>query len=458
MKQLTKEELFRLSIILLPNLMISLNTYMLQVALPEIEQSLSMSFNDAQFVLTGYSLGLASFLIISSFLGDRLGQKKILLIGIFFFMLLALIGGSTHSAKVLILVRIFQGITGALIQPQVMVLMREGFSKEKQGPVFAIYGMVIGLGFTFGLLLGGIIMEWNLAGNSWRNIFFINIPVCLLVLLLSRFIPERKGISQENLDKVGSLLLIGGSFLLAYHIVYFAGLSSFFFILVAALILFLFFLVEKKQTHPLVQLAVFKEDSFSKGLLSVFSIYLTMFALFFLVTYYAQEGLGKSVFETGFIFLPLGIGFTIASISSSYFLKKRGNHLLLIGILMMIFSLFLLAISVSKQSDLFAFFNISLLFLYGIGLGFTTTPLIGIILIKVTSRFSALASSMINMTMYFSNIIGVALMGNLFKGIVQSKDSYVLSFICSLLAIVVVLVMTFFLFKSLLIKKEKTCA
>ncbi|MDT2834104.1 MFS transporter [Vagococcus carniphilus] len=85
MNQLTKKEWLRLSIIFLPNLMISLNTYMLQVALPEIQKTLGITFSDAQFILTGYSLGLATFLILSSFFGNRWGQKSILLLGISFF-------------------------------------------------------------------------------------------------------------------------------------------------------------------------------------------------------------------------------------------------------------------------------------------------------------------------------------------------------------------------------------
>ena len=457
MKQLTKKEWFRLSLILLPNLMISLNTYMLQVALPEIEVSLEMTFKDAQFVLTGYSLGLASFLIISSFLGNRLGQRKILLAGIFSFMLLSLIGGSTNSALVLIIIRILQGISGALIQPQVMVLMREGFSKEKQGIVFAIYGMVIGLGFTFGLLLGGIIMELNFGGASWRNIFFINIPICLVILLLSSLIPTKVPITSENLDKSGSLLLISGSFLLAYHIIYFSNFLSLLIILLALFLLTFFYQVEKRKRHPLVNFRVFKEPLFLKGVLSVFSIYLTMFGFFFLVTYYAQQGLGKTVYQTGFIFLPLGIGFTCASISSSYYLKKLGNHLLLKGIGLMVISLLLLILNVtSYQEDLLAISNTLLLFSYGVGLGFTTTPLIGLILIEVSSFFSALASSIINMTMYFSNIIGVALLGSVFKTSVYKTESYQLSFSITLSVIILLLILAYRLFKQLL-KKEKAC-
>ena len=451
-EKLTKAEMLRLSIILLPNLMISLNTYMLQVALPEIQKGLGSSFSDAQFVLTGYSLGLASFLIISSFLGNRLGQKKVLLTGIILFMLLCLIGGSTSSVTVLILVRIGQGIAGALIQPQVMVLMREGFSVEKQSLVFGIYGMVIGLGFTFGLLLGGFIMKWNLVDLGWRNIFFINIPFCLLIVCLQQLIPKKEKSVSGTIDKSGSLLLIVGSFLLVYQLIYFVGVKSTLLISLSLIVLVIFYHLEKsylkKEKMPLVDVRVFKEAKFLIGLLSVFSVYVTMFSLFFLMTYYAQEDLGKTVFQTGFIFLPLGIGFTVASITSSKVLKKIGNHLLIIGVLGMIASLCLLSFSVLQQPDLFSIYNMLLLALYGVFLGFTTTPLVGIILIKVSSHYSAVASSLINMTMYFANILGVALLSQLFKLSFVQSSRFVYSLIFIVIELLISLIMITYLCKK----------
>ncbi|MDT2866116.1 MFS transporter [Vagococcus carniphilus] len=459
MNQLTKKEWLRLSIIFLPNLMISLNTYMLQVALPEIQKTLGITFSDAQFILTGYSLGLATFLILSSFFGNRWGQKNILLLGISFFFVLSIIGGITSSETVLILVRIGQGISGALIQPQVMVLMREGFSKDQQPFIFSLYGMVIGLGFTFGLLLGGIIMKLNLFNLGWRNIFFFNLPVCLLILCMSSLIPKREPITKDSVDVKGSSLLVLGSFLLVYQIIYFKNITSVVIILIGLALLFFFRKVEKvrlnKKQTVLVDFSIFQEPNFLRGIASVFCVYMSMFGLFFLMTYYAQLGLGKSVFQTGFIFLPLGIGFTLASIASANWLKKMGNQLLLLGVLGMLGSLIILMFSLKNQPDLFTFFNLFLLFLYGLFLGITTTPLIGIILIDVSTEFSGLASSIINMVMYFSNIMGVALIGGAFKKIAGQTNNYLFGFSYSLTGVLLCLVLTGYYFKITFIEEKK---
>ncbi|MEG0551058.1 MAG: MFS transporter [Vagococcus sp.] len=460
MNKLTKGEWLRLSIIFLPNLMISLNTYMLQVALPEIQHTLGVPFNDAQFILTGYSLGLATCLIISSFLGNRLGQKKVLLGGVLLFLILSIIGGSTTSANLLIMVRIGQGVSGALIQPQVMVLMREGFSKEKQPIIFSVYGMVIGLGFTFGLLLGGLIMEWNFFGLGWRNIFYFNIPICLIILCLNYLIPRKVPMTTSSLDIPGSFLLMLGSFVLVYHIIYFSGVESSVFIVIGLVILLIFWQTEQKrkqdQKNVLVDFLVFKEVDFFKGIMSVFSVYMSMFGFFFLITYYAQLGLSKTVYETGFIFLPLGIGFTVASITSSKWLKRLGNRLLMIGTVGMIVSILLLMITLILQPDLYAPFNLLLLCLYGIFLGITTTPLIGIILMKVSSDFSALASSIINMMMYFSNIIGVAFIGGFFKRVEYNTHSYLNAFQLALIGVIICLLLTAICFYSLFHRKRNS--
>lgn len=163
---------YALAVILLPILLNSFNTYMIQVALPTIQKSLNASFSDAQLIVASFSLSLAAALIISGKLGDIYGRKRLLLIGVSGFTLMAMLGGLTSNPTLLIVIRIVQGLTAALIQPQVLSMMQVNFLPREKGLVFSIYGALMGFGFAFGLILGGILVNRNVFDLGWRTVFF----------------------------------------------------------------------------------------------------------------------------------------------------------------------------------------------------------------------------------------------------------------------------------------------
>lgn len=406
-----------LLIILLPNLLISLNTYMLQVGLPLIQQDLKASFSEAQLILSGYALGLSATLIVSGKLGDLLGRKKMLAIGVAGFFMTALIGGLAHSASLLILIRLLQGIFGACIQPQVLALMTTTFTKDEQPLVFAIYGAMIGIGFTFGLMLGGLIVHLNLANLGWRNLFFFNLPFCLLILFGLQLIEDKAERAQGALDWFGACLFTSSLLLFVSQLFMIKGsthpLRHGLLIALALILLgsFIFYETRRKhqQQHLLIDLAIFKDSLFTVGMLTVLTVYISMFSYFFLITYYAQAGLTYSVPQTSLAFLPLGIGFICTSLSSSTWIRKWGNKLLLIGAsLMTLFSL-LLSLSIQSQASLLAPINLLLLGGYGSALGMTTTPLVGLILGQLPPPFAGVGGAMLNTFMYLANALGVCL-------------------------------------------------
>lgn len=171
-QQVDSRRWYALGVILLPTLLISLNTYMIQVALPSMQYSLNASFSEAQLIVTGFSLGLAVALIISGKLGDIYGRKRMLLIGVSGFTVMAVLGGLTSDPALLIVIRIVQGLAAALIQPQVLSTLQVSFLPKEKGLVFGIYGAMIGFGFAFGCILGGTIVNWNPFDLGWRTVFF----------------------------------------------------------------------------------------------------------------------------------------------------------------------------------------------------------------------------------------------------------------------------------------------
>jgi EmrB/QacA subfamily drug resistance transporter len=424
MQEVDSRRWYALGVILLPTLLISLNTYMIQVALPSMQNSLNASFSEAQLIVTGFSLGLAVALIISGKLGDIYGRKRMLMIGVSGFTVLAVLGGLTSDPTLLIGIRIVQGLAAALIQPQVLSTLQVSFLPKEKGLVFGIYGAMIGIGFAFGFILGGVIVNWNPFDLGWRTVFFFNIPFGLLVLLFMPTVPETRAEQVRRIDWKGAILLMIGLFLLIYPLS--EGqkqgwpLWILVCLMVSLLVIVVFVRVEnrkgKQRAFPLVDLSIFRQRTFSVGLATVLVLYLGMFSFFFVLSYYMQFGLHYDVQDTSLVFLSIGIGFFLTSLVSSRLVKKWGIVVLKIGALMMGFSSLLLIWELKVDAThLLGTRSILILLIYGFGLGMATTPLVNVTLSSVPTKIMGTGSGLITTFMYLANSLGVALIGILFS-------------------------------------------
>lgn len=458
-----------LAVILLPTLLISLNTYMIQIALPVIQNDLHINFSQAQLIFSGYSIGLAVALIFGGKLGDLYGRKKILWIGVFVFTITAVIGGIISNPLLLISIRIVQGLGAALIQPQVLSTIHVIFPTKEKNLAFGLYGAVISIAFTFGLILGGLLISWNLFEGGWRTVFFFNVPFGILVLLLLPIIPESTGKQARRIDWIGAALLMFSILLLVYplsegqkH-----GWQPWIFgsLMLSIIILALFIFVERKKQKnhqtPLVDLTVFKHRSFVTGICSVLSIYLSMFAFFFILSYFLQFGLRYDTKETSFIFLPIGIGCFLTSILSSKIVSYFGLIVLKIGaIIMSICTFILMGLLLVKASNVFDVYGLVLLFIYGLGLGLATTPLTNAILSKIPRNHVGVASGLFTTFMYLANslaVAGISILFSTFLGNTLEKAiyvDYVRAFSASLLVIGLFSIISFIIF-SIYHKNEK---
>ncbi|MBP1989745.1 MFS transporter [Paenibacillus eucommiae] len=429
-QQVDPRRWYALAVILLPTLLISLNTYMIQVALPSMQNSLKASFSEAQLIVTGFSLGLAVALIVSGKLGDIYGRKRMLLIGVSGFTVMAALGGITSDPTLLIAIRTIQGLTAALIQPQVLSTLQVSFLPKEKALAFGIYGALIGVGFASGFILGGAIVNWNLFNLGWRMVFFFDVPLGLLVLLFLPIVPESRAAREQSIDWTGSIILMIGLLLLVYPLsegqkqgwpIWTLGC-----LLLSLPFLFAFISVEirkgKQGNFPLVDMSIFKHRSFSVGMATVVMIYLSMFSFFFILSYYLQFGLHDNVHSTSLVFLPIGVGFFLTSLVSSRIVKKWGLIVLKIGALVMGTCCLLLIGSLHMDAvHLLYFRNILILFFYGFGLGMATTPLVNVILSAVPSKDAGAGSGLFTTCMYLANSLGVALISILFSGSLQQS-------------------------------------
>ncbi|OPA75184.1 MFS transporter [Paenibacillus selenitireducens] len=422
--QVDPQRWYALALILLPTLLISLNNYMMQVALPLMQTSLHASFSEAQLIFSGYSLGLAVALIVGGKLGDMYGRKRLLTLGVLGFTVMSLLGGIVSQPVILIVIRIVQGLSAAMIQPQVLSMLQINFLPREKGLVFAIYGAVIGVGFTLGLILGGFLIDWDLFGLDWRIVFLFNVPFGVLVLLFLPIIPESYGKVRAKLDWVGTILLTLGLLLLIIPITLGQKqgwpLWTWGCLMISILILLAFLAVQlrkmKGQNEGLIDLSIFKANSFGIGIVTVIVIYLSMFSFFFILNYYVQSGLHYDVRAASLVFLPLGVGYFLTSLLSSRLVQKWGNVVLKTGALLMgISSLLLMGSMYLDAGHLFIPQNIILLSVYGLGLGMATTPLSNIVLSIVPAIEAGTGSGLFTTCMYVSNSLGVACIGILFS-------------------------------------------
>ncbi|GEB32227.1 MFS transporter [Brevibacillus parabrevis] len=436
-QQVDPRRWYALAVILLPILLNSLNTYMIQVALPLIQHSLHASFSDAQLIVTCFSLSLAVALVVSGKLGDIYGRKRLLLVGVSGFTLMALLGGLTASSALLIVIRLVQGLAAALIQPQVLSMMQLQFLPREKGLVFSIYGALLGFGFAFAPTLGGMLLHWNVIELGWRTIFFFNVPFGMLILLCMPLLPESSGERTQKVDWTGTAFLMSGLFMLVYPLSegqkqgwpdWIWGCLA-----LSLLLLLAFVAVEvakqKRKRVPLIDLAIFKQRLFGVGMAAVILIYLSTFSFYFILTYYLQFGLHFDAQATSLAFLPLGGGFFLTSLISSRVVDRWGMSVLRIGALVTGICCFVFCFFLQMDAvHLLRMPFIALFFVHGLGVGLVTTPLTRVVLSTVPAKDAGTGSGLFNTVMYMANSLGVALIGILFSAALgQSMASAVLS-------------------------------
>jgi Arabinose efflux permease len=174
-------------------LMDMIDVTIVNVALPTIRRDLHASATQLEWVVSGYMLAFAAGLIVAGNLGDRLGRKRIFLLGVGFFGLASLCAGLSGSGAELIAARVVQGAAAAAMTPQVLATFRAIFAAGERGKAFGIYGAMLGFASAVGLVLGGVLTDVNLFGWSWRSVFFINVPVAACALIAgARVIPETR--------------------------------------------------------------------------------------------------------------------------------------------------------------------------------------------------------------------------------------------------------------------------
>lgn len=419
-------------IVALAFIMDLLDNTIINIAIPSIQSNLGASFASIQWLSAGYALAFAVLLITGGRLGDVFGYKKLFLAGVVGFTAASLISGLAGNIEILIAARLFQGATAALMVPQVMSLVQVMYPPAKRGAILGLFGAMAGLAASLGPILGGFLINWNIAGLDWRPIFLINIPVGIFAFFAGiRFLPEGKSPHPLRLDIVGTLLIIVALSLLVFPLIQGRELDwpTWIFLMIAASIPFFvwFWLWQIRKMRvdgsPLVVPALFGISSFRTGAIINIIFEMIMLGFFFTFTLILQIGLGYSVIEAALTGIPTAVGISVAiGFLAQKLVPRLGRYTMTLGAIVMVigFTLILGAFALF-QNDTQPWSLIPGLLILGLGMGSVMGLMFSVTLKDVDPSDAGSASGTLSAIQQIGGAIGIAVVGVIFFGALSSN-------------------------------------
>lgn len=315
-------------------MMVALDGTIVAIANPAIQKDLNASFADVQWITNGYFLALAVTLITAGKLGDRFGHRQTFLIGVVGFALASGVIGLSSSIAMVVTFRVFQGLFGALLMPAALGLLRATFPVEKLNMAIGIWGMVIGASTAGGPILGGVLVEHV----NWQSVFFINVPVGVLAVVLGvwMLLDHRAENAPRSFDVLGIALLSGAMFCLVWALIKapdwgWGDGMTWAFVGASVLGFALFAFWETKVKEPLIPLALFRSVPLSAGVVLMVLMAIAFMGGLFFVTFYLQNVHGMSPIDAGLHLLPLTGMMIVGSPLAGAMITKLGPRVPLAG-------------------------------------------------------------------------------------------------------------------------------
>ncbi|MBL7487447.1 MFS transporter [Frankia sp. AgB1.9] len=396
-----------------------LDFFIVNVAVPSIQTDLHANPAAVSLVAAGYGLTFAAGMITGGRLGDIYGRRRMFTLGLALFTLTSAGCGLAPTAGVLIATRMLQGAAGALLTPQVLAILGTTYTDSRRNAAFAAYGFAMGIAGVLGQLLGGALIQADVAGLGWRTIFLINIPVGLATLpMVSRLVPESRG-AATRLDLVGTALGTGTVTALVLPLIEgrehgwpaWTWLS-----LAAAPALAVCFAAHQRRRSalgraPLVNLALFRDRTFSIGCLAGLTFALVPPSFFFILALYLQRGRGYSALFSGVVFTAVGAGYFAALLAATPVARRIGHQVLALGALLVAAGCVLLAEAAHAGS---AWDLTPGMAVIGFGIGLVLVPLTSTVLAGVDPRHAGSAAGILSTAQQVGGALGVAVIGIVF--------------------------------------------
>jgi EmrB/QacA subfamily drug resistance transporter len=405
-----------LAVLGIAQLMVILDSTIVNIALPTAQHDLHFSNADRQWIVTAYSLAFGSLLLLGGRIGDIVGRKRALIIGLVGFAAASAIGGFSVNFAMLVIARTVQGAFGALLAPSVLALLTTTFTDpDERGRAFGVYGAIAGAGGALGLLLGGILTSYA----SWRWTLFVNLVFAVIAITGALlWLKNDRGADHDPLDMPGLFLVAGGLFSLVFGFSHAETTSwsnpyTIGFLVAGVLLLAVFAVFETRATYPLLPPRVVRNRTRGGSLLVMLFASIGIFGVFLFLTYYLQGTLGYSPVKTGIAFLPLVAALaTMAQVSNRFLLPRFGpKPIVPLGLLISaaaLFGLHLVGLHSSYVSHVLPY-----LLVLGVGFGLSVAPSFSTGTLGLAPQDAGVGSATLNTAQQVGGSIGTALLNTL---------------------------------------------
>jgi EmrB/QacA subfamily drug resistance transporter len=439
-----------LPVVLAGTFMVVLDFFIVNVALPSMQSELGASDSAIEWVIAGYALTSAIFVITAGRLGDRFGRRRMFSLGLALFTVASLACGAAATPLELVLARLVQGVAAALLTPNVLSIIGVLYSGQDRLRALSVYGTAMGLAAVGGQLIGGALIALDPAGLGWRSCFLINVPVGVVALLMApRVIPESRQPDAPRLDRVGTLLATAA--LTAVVLPLLEGRQhgwpawTWLSLATAPVLLAVFVAHQRRMGRrggsPLLDMSMFSHRSFSGGLATQLCFWAGQASFFVVLALYLQNGRGLHPLPAGLVFTILAVAYVAASMRAPTLTAQYGRAVIATGALVLAcgHGLLLAAVSDVGVGGSLAVLVPGLLFV-GAGMGLVLAPLASTILSSLEPERAGAASGMLTTMQSVGNAIGVAVTGVIFFGALHSGYAPAFELALAELAVLLVLV------------------
>ena len=400
-----------LAVLVAAQFMVVLDVAIVNVALPSIKTDLHFTQESLQWVITAYAIMFGGVLLLGGRMADLLGRRRLFIAGVTLFTVSSLLAGFAWSEGSLIAFRAAQGLGGALLAPAALSILTTMFAEGRERNIaLGVWGAVSGSGAAAGVLLGGLLTS----SLDWSWIFFINVPVGILVVALSPFLlrESRAGLEHRQFDVAGAASITGGLMLLVYAMTRATEIGwgtgeTIGLLAGSAALIVAFVAIEMRSRAPLLPMRIFRMRTLTGANVTAFLLGTSVFSQFFLGTLYMQQVLHYSAIETGVAYLPLTLTIIVlANVSQSVVTRVGVRRVLPVGLALAAGALVLLT---RLPADGHYFFDLFPAFLVSaVGLAFTFVPMTIAALMGVEAADAGVASGLLNTSQQVGGAIGLA--------------------------------------------------
>ncbi len=444
-----------LSICLIAGFMTLLDVSIVNVALDSIRTGVHATESDLQWVVSGYALTFGLVLVPAGRLGDARGRRPVFIFGLALFTAASAACGLAPTAFTLIVARLVQGIGGGFLTPQISGIIQNSFRGKERGKAFGRFGLTVGLSTAVGPVVGGLLIKAFGVGEGWRWIFFVNLPVGIVAMVLAHKVIAHQARTKaergkQDLDPVGVVLLGAAVIMLLLPFVeeqQWHGSAKWLLLVPAALSLVSYLLWERRYgrqgKQPVVDLELFRIRSYSLGA-SLGLLYFAGFTgIFFTYTLFLQSGLHYTALVAGLAVTPFALGTAIAAPLGGRRVTEVGRPLVAVGLAMVVAGLVGTWIAVQQvPGHDIGWVTVAPLLFAGLGSGLVITPNITLTLAEAPVARAGSAGGVLQTGQRIGSAAGIAAIGSVFfSHVASSRGDYAVAFRDALVVITIFIVL-----------------